>query len=248
MDSSFVWILMCAGAAVALLGLFLVTSERELKKKRREVAALVTKLEEASAAGAAARARTERAEAQIGDREKTADSATADRQAEIAALRQSLVASQAKIRELEAAQQKAAHLETVEADQQRERQSLHERIAELEARLAADQESLSELQDVRDRLAEAERGQAALQQEIRRYEAEIPGWQTRLAAAEQYGHRLAGLQRGCDDLLTKQAALAEGHRRFQEELAAFGRLIGTALSAASSPIVARASENGLQDS
>ena len=42
MDSTFVWILVFAGAAVALLGLFLLASERELKAKRREIEKLVT--------------------------------------------------------------------------------------------------------------------------------------------------------------------------------------------------------------
>ena len=45
MDSTFVWVLMFAGAAVALLGVFLVASERELKVKRREIETLLTKLE-----------------------------------------------------------------------------------------------------------------------------------------------------------------------------------------------------------
>lgn len=45
MGSTFVWIVMFAGAAVALLGLFLIASERELKVKRREVEALLAKLE-----------------------------------------------------------------------------------------------------------------------------------------------------------------------------------------------------------
>lgn len=45
MESTFVWILMFAGAAVALLGLFLIASERELKTKRREIDGLLARLE-----------------------------------------------------------------------------------------------------------------------------------------------------------------------------------------------------------
>lgn len=45
MESTFVWIVMFAGAAVALLGLFLIASERELKVKRREIEALLAKFE-----------------------------------------------------------------------------------------------------------------------------------------------------------------------------------------------------------
>ena len=45
MESLFVWIVMAAGVAIALLGAVLFTSERELKTRRREVEELLTKLE-----------------------------------------------------------------------------------------------------------------------------------------------------------------------------------------------------------
>src|SRR5688500_1460967 len=45
MDNLFVWIVVFAGAAIALLGIFLVASERELKVKRRELEELLTRLE-----------------------------------------------------------------------------------------------------------------------------------------------------------------------------------------------------------
>ncbi len=45
MESLFVWIVIFAGAAIALLGVFLTASERELKKKRREIEDLLTRLE-----------------------------------------------------------------------------------------------------------------------------------------------------------------------------------------------------------
>ncbi|HET9296381.1 MAG TPA: hypothetical protein VFP18_05790, partial [Candidatus Binatia bacterium] len=44
MDGTITWMLVLAGATVALLGAFLVASEKELRKKRREVATLVAKL------------------------------------------------------------------------------------------------------------------------------------------------------------------------------------------------------------
>jgi hypothetical protein len=45
MDNLFVWIVMFAGAVIALLGIFLVASEKELKVKRRENEELLTRLE-----------------------------------------------------------------------------------------------------------------------------------------------------------------------------------------------------------
>ena len=50
MDSMFVWIVMFAGAAIALLAVFLVASEKELKKKRLEIDQLLTKLGDTPAA------------------------------------------------------------------------------------------------------------------------------------------------------------------------------------------------------
>ena len=44
MDGTITWMLVFAGATVALLGAFLVVSEKELRKKRREVASLAAKL------------------------------------------------------------------------------------------------------------------------------------------------------------------------------------------------------------
>jgi predicted nucleic acid-binding Zn-ribbon protein len=45
MDNLFVWIVMFAGAAIVLLAIFLVASEKELKIKRREIEELLTRLE-----------------------------------------------------------------------------------------------------------------------------------------------------------------------------------------------------------
>lgn len=45
MESMFLWIVMFSGAAVLLLGVFLVSSERELKKKRGEINQLLDRLD-----------------------------------------------------------------------------------------------------------------------------------------------------------------------------------------------------------
>lgn len=49
MENTFVWILIIAGATIALLGVFLVASERELKKKRLEIEELLAKLSDTAA-------------------------------------------------------------------------------------------------------------------------------------------------------------------------------------------------------
>ncbi len=45
MESMFLWIVLFSGAAVLLLSLFLVASEKELKKKRGEINDLLTRME-----------------------------------------------------------------------------------------------------------------------------------------------------------------------------------------------------------
>ena len=54
MESMFVWIVLFSGATVLLLGLFLVASEKELKKKRGEINNLLTRLDGARTASAPA--------------------------------------------------------------------------------------------------------------------------------------------------------------------------------------------------
>ena len=258
MDSSFVWILMFAGAAVALLGLFLVTSERELKSKRREIEELLTKLEQSGgqrhggqALGLQANPIMEASEPGAQNREQQSD-VQAKLEAEVLALKRTVDAGQTRIRELEAAGQQQPDHQATEIEHQREQQRLNERIAELEARRLADQEKLSELQSVGARLAEAERIQASLQNELRLREADIPAWQARLAAAEQQAQRVAALERPCHELLAQQAALAEAQRRLREELAGFARLIENAgqtpesLGATSSSNLTNPDGNGVQ--
>ena len=54
MESMFIWIVLFSGAAVLLLGLFLVASEKELKKKRAEISDLLKRVEDAPAPSAPA--------------------------------------------------------------------------------------------------------------------------------------------------------------------------------------------------
>jgi DNA repair exonuclease SbcCD ATPase subunit len=251
MDSTFVWILVFAGAAVALLGLFLLASERELKAKRREIEKLVTQLENAGAAVAPVQPPfTPQADpaAELSDLRAQ----NRELQNELTALASKFESSQRKVHEIEASQQESddpAETQRIRALNEQlnrdlaesrtrlvqERQSLEERIAGLERQLAADREKLSEFPTMRDRLAEAESMRMSLQEEIRRHEAQIPRWQARIAEAEENGQRLAALHRPYHDLLSKQAVLAEGQRQLQEELVSFARLIGTPVQATQSP-------------
>lgn len=54
MENMFIWIVLLSGAAVLLLGAFLIASEKELKKKRNEINNLLDRLEGASTASGTA--------------------------------------------------------------------------------------------------------------------------------------------------------------------------------------------------
>lgn len=251
MDSTFVWILVFAGAAVALLGLFLLASERELKAKRREIEKLVTQLENAGAGIAPVQPPFTPGDpaAELSDLRAQ----NRELQNELTALASKFESSRRKVYEIEASQQQRGDdpaetqrirglneqlnrdLAELRTRLVQERQSLEERIGGLERQLAADREKLSEFPTMRDRLAEAESMRMSLQEEIRRHEAQIPRWQARIAEAEENGQRLAALHRPYHDLLSKQAVLAEGQRQLQEELVSFARLIGTPVQATQSP-------------
>src|SRR6267142_1945265 len=228
MESLFVWIVMSAGVAIALLGAVLFTSERELKTRRREVEELLTKLENTqqgnapapsnaplpdnSAALAELRAANQELQNQISglssklatsrrtveELEMTQRSHASDQgetqelraaneqlkmelnevrahlhasegqlqgsaeiqhdssqqeiaraQAEVGALREKLNDSQAKIRELESAQQNQVDIDALEARHREERQSLGARVAELEREISAGREKHQELETLR---------------------------------------------------------------------------------------------------
>jgi chromosome segregation ATPase len=249
MESTFVWILMFAGAAVALLGLFLIASERELKTKRREIDGLLARLEniprvapdgssdrlEDGAAAADLRAQNRELETklsalagELAQSRQTVDALQAaqrDHSGEQEEIRRLMSANDQLARELQAARQNLPNLSAIEAERGQERQAFQEQISNLEKRLAMEQQNLSEMQTLRDRLAEADNVQRSLRAEISRHEDEIPRWQARIAAAEESGQRLAALQAPCNELLSRHAELADRQRRLQEELAAFARQI-----------------------
>jgi hypothetical protein len=99
MESMFLWIVLFSAAAVLLLGLFLVASEKELKKKRGEINELLTRLEGAPAAAASA----PNGEATVNGSEVTGLRAkNQELQTEMAALQDDLDAAHRAIDELRA--------------------------------------------------------------------------------------------------------------------------------------------------
>jgi chromosome segregation ATPase len=244
MEGMFVWIVLFAGGALLFLGVLLIASERELKNKRREVEALLSKLEGfsegmSSTGGASSesnpsaeltelRAHNRELESQIsglaGDLERSRraiqDMQTTHENSNgnSTEIQEKLYESATRIRQLEDAALR--HLE--------ERQNLEAQVTELEKKLSASEQSVSELDQLRARSERDEREQQELREQIRQREHELVQWQSRVNEAEQHRERLAALQTPYHALISKQAALAEKQRELQADLEAFAKLMNHA--------------------
>lgn len=137
MENLFVWILILAGAALALLGVFLVASERELKRKKQEIEELTAQLDESPARTAPATMVLTQAVAS--DDVNDLDSNNERLQKEIADLSAKLELSRRAIQELEA-----------EGRQYQNAQAEAERLR------AANDELMSEIKELKERLHASE--------------------------------------------------------------------------------------------
>jgi chromosome segregation protein len=244
MEGMFVWIVLFAGGALLFLGILLIASEKELKNKRREVEALLSKLEGfsegmTSAGGASSESNpsAELTELRAHNREL---------EKRIAGLNGDLERSRRAIQDMQAthetsddnsaeAQEKLyesatriRQLEDAALRQQEERQNLEAHITELEKKLSASEQSVSELDQLRARSERAEREQQELREQIRQREHELVQWQSRVNEAEQHRERLAALETPYRALVSKQAALSEKQRELQADLEAFAKLMNHA--------------------
>jgi chromosome segregation ATPase len=204
MDNLFVWIVMFAGAAIALLGMFLVASEKELKVKRREIEGLLTRLENVpeqhSSAKSATTPRDNSAElAELHARNQdlqnqlnTASGKLELGRAEVNELRNLLQASEAQVTGSAADNQDAPERH---ARLQSEMLDLKQRLEESQAKLReheSQQQKLAtvdelearhreERQRLESRIAELEKDVATRQEKVR----ELEILQDRLAESER---------------------------------------------------------------
>ena len=237
MEGMFVWIVLFAGGALLFLGVLLIASERELKNKRREVEALLSKLEgfsegTSSTGGASLdsnpselRAHNRELENKIsglvGELERSRR-AIQDMQATHETSTDNSTETQEKLYE---SATRIRQLEDTALRHQEERQNLAAHITELEKKISATEQSVSELDQLRARTERAEREQQELREQIRQREHELVQWQSRVTEAEQHRERLAALQTPYHALVSKQAALSEKHRELQADLEAFAKLM-----------------------
>jgi chromosome segregation ATPase len=181
MQSLFVWIVMFAGAVVALLGLFLVASERELKNKRREIENLLAKLEEAPQGNAPAQAIAPQQDNSAPLAELRA--ANQDLQSQIAGLSGKLELSRRTIAELEATQQSNAGEQDDARQLRASNDQLKMELNELRSRLqpseAQPRDSVGAQQDTSQQLlAHAQSEIAELRQKLDESQGKIRGLET----------------------------------------------------------------------
>ena len=194
MESTFVWILMFAGAAVALLGLFLVASERELKTKRREIDGLLARLEANSQNAAAAAGQLE-----------PGDVAAADLRAQNLELENKLSTLSSQLTQSR---------QTIDALQAERRDSFGEQD-ENRSLSSANEELARELYELRSRLAADENAQHDGGAVVNRMEAEIDELRRTLETSHAKVRELEAAQQNLPDL----KAIEAERNNYREQIA-----------------------------
>jgi hypothetical protein len=300
MDTIFIWLI--AGAAIGLLGIFLVASERELKSKRHELEELKNKLADGPApvistppteflpqdngesAGLIARnqallqevsslskklegsesrleqletlrAHLNSKESEITelrwDRERLqAELATAkapseandphpyeadeanrnlQKDAEIAALKEQLEASRAKVRGLESASVQPVDAESGQKAFEELQRSLEVSTSQLQNALAAEQEKNKALEASQMRFMAMELRYQELGETNFQLREENAQHQQKLINQNQLQvERLARLRQRLEELRSKQAEVSERDRLIQEEIVSMSQLLDVA--------------------
>jgi hypothetical protein len=297
MDTIFIWVV--AGAAIGLLGIFLVASERELKSRRQELEELKHKLADVPAPGVSnaptdafpqengasaelvarneelllevsslskkleasesrleqletLRAHLNSKESEITelrwDRERlNAELATlrtpsesndphpdeasrnSQKDAEIAALKEQLEASQAKVRDLESAPVQPADAESGQKAFEELQSSLEVSTSQLQNALAAEQEKQKALEASQMQLLDIQQHHHELSEAHLRLREENSQNQQKLTNQNQLQvERLVILRQRLEELRSKQAEVSERDRLIQEEIVSMSQLLDLA--------------------
>ena len=207
MDNMFVWILIFAGAAITLLGVFLVASERELKNKRVEIEQLIAKLGDPAAAnaGAPAPAVTEAEVAAAG----AAHLQNQELQAEISSLAGKLASSQKNIDDLQSAQQ---GMESTKS----EAQQLRAANVQLQAEITALRELLKASEERVSHSANQDQDTAESRSRLQSEAAEL---RQKLAAAEAKVRELEGTKQQLADVEARAAHERERQNQLETRIA-----------------------------
>jgi chromosome segregation ATPase len=144
---------------------------------------------------------------------------------EVSDFEQQLEDSRSKAREIEAAQQQLAKVESREMIYKEQQEKLEVLIVDLERELSEGKSQVQALDETHQRLRETERVCEELADENRRLGEEVSLWQERLAASEESQREVSRLRQQLGDLHSEHTRLADEKCRAQEDLAAHGQAI-----------------------
>jgi chromosome segregation ATPase len=204
MEDIFVWMLVFAGATIGLLGTFLISSERELKKKRREAEALAARIDADQSAYDVSPtpqpAETEPATELIARNKELAD--------EVASLSNRLQSSQITSEALAAVQHELTASQFENAELRKSNQQLQDEIALAKSQLDISHtelgQSRDEHQDVAARHALFERENANLREALEQS-------QRKILALENTQSRLG-------DIESRESLMKEQQQRLESEV------------------------------
>jgi hypothetical protein len=203
MEGMLIWIVMFAGAAIALLAVFLVASEKELKKKRLEIDELLVKLGDTAAQDTSS---ASLAAMSAGSNEELDHlrARNQDLERQLAAASSKLESGTEVNEELELAQRNVEIARSNAQWLQQTNDELKAEIADLKERLQAG--------EVRSQLPPAEFSSIADQQNV--LEAEIASLRQQLAAGQAKIRQLEGTQ----PLLANMDGVEARHREEKHAL------------------------------
>lgn len=247
MEELLPWMLIFAGGAIGLLGVFLTVSERELKKTRREVEALVAKLESSpqtitldnplepqpadflvamNGAVTDQDLHDERASltTELEASRRTAEELRSERdrlqlvQAEFFDLRANHQQLQAEIVHLKEQLQAGESRAGAAADAADDRQKLQSEIADLKSQLETSQAKGRELEIARQRLAEFESRETFDKEQQLKLEAQCAAAQQELAAAKETLGALGAAGDRVAELERLYQGAQEENRRLEQDM------------------------------
>ncbi|MGH7828157.1 MAG: hypothetical protein ACREQ7_23630 [Candidatus Binatia bacterium] len=212
METTLVWISIFAGAAIGLLGLFLVASEKELKRKRREVEALSAKLNDLPEANG---------DFTSADQENVATGLSAELTArnkelskQVTELTIQLQGSQNRIRELEEAALRLSNMETEMSQMRGSHQRLLEENLHFKNQLLESEQTLRNVSvggpEMAERYSQMEAQIAGLKDELGKSLARVQELESQ--------QQLAEFEAGQNSLLENQSLQAR-IRELETELA-----------------------------
>jgi hypothetical protein len=184
MESTVIWVLIFSGAAIGLLGIFLAASERELKRKRRQLEELTAQLSDSSTPQRGTSHQS------VADNSSDLATANAELSQRIADLRVQLQNTQDQARRLQDSQSHLSSLEMEAAELRSSNQRLQQENLELKEQLLATQAYPEESRETSDNVEHSswlEDEMHELQEKLKNSEARVRELELAELAGSQSG-------------------------------------------------------------